>query len=185
MKLLESATRWLGRYREARIHLWQASALFSARGDKVGQADTHSGLIWAHQYQGRHKAALRHARQAHALYRAFGYRAGEANALSDIAWSYALLGEDGQALDPGEQALTYFRECGDPRGEAHALDNLGYAHNHLGHHQDAISRYPSKPLPYSEKSATATTKPLFSTTLATPSKPPEIHRRPTPTGSMP
>jgi tetratricopeptide (TPR) repeat protein/transcriptional regulator with XRE-family HTH domain len=133
--------RWLGRYREACIHLWQALALFSELGDKVGQADTHSGLIWAHQYQGHHKAALRHARQAYALYRAVGHRPGEANALSDLAWSYALLGQDEHALDPGQKALTYFQRSGDRRGEAHALDNLGYAYNHLGHHQDAISCY--------------------------------------------
>lgn len=130
--------RWLLRYREARIHLRQALALFRKLGDQVGQADARSGLIWAHQFQGHLKAALRHARQALALYRAIHHRAGEANALSDIAWSHTLLYDDRKALDYGQQALTYFREHGDRRGEAHTLDTLGHARNHLGHHGEAI-----------------------------------------------
>jgi tetratricopeptide (TPR) repeat protein/DNA-binding XRE family transcriptional regulator len=133
--------RWLGRYREAHIHLRRALELFRALGDQIGQADARSGLIWLHQYQGHCKTALRQARKALALYHTGGDRAGKANALSDIAWSYALLYDDRMALKPGSQALTFFRERGDRRGEAHILDSLGYAHYHLGHYREASCRY--------------------------------------------
>ena len=130
----------LGAYQDGYTHLGQAMELFTAEGDRLGQARSHLALAMALQQQGQ-ADALAHAEQALPLFRSVGHRAGQAVAVTTVGVMHAELGDYRQALAYCAQGLDLNRELGNQDGLAESWANLGEAHLGLGDTGTAIASY--------------------------------------------
>jgi DNA-binding SARP family transcriptional activator len=131
----------LGRYDDARTHLYAALTLFAELGDSRGLAQAHHGLGWVLGLLGRHHDALAHLQQSYDLHKANGHRAGLALALNTMGWCRNLLGNYRQAVIDCQGSLALHLELGDRHGQATAWDSLGHAHHHLDNHVQAAACY--------------------------------------------
>ncbi|MFG1608628.1 tetratricopeptide repeat protein [Actinoplanes sp. NPDC049265] len=131
----------LKRHADAEAHLGRALALFSERGDAVGQAHTHRGLGWLAEARGDLAGALRHDQLALALFEQAGNRQGVADALNSVGWDQCLIGDHEAALEACTRAREIHREIGDRWGEASSWDSLGFANHHLGRFAEAVDCY--------------------------------------------
>ncbi|GLZ01403.1 SARP family transcriptional regulator [Actinoplanes sp. NBRC 103695] len=131
----------LKRQADAEAHLGRALALFTERGDKVGQAHTHRGLGWSREARGELREALEHDRLALGLFEEAGNRQGEADSLNAVGWDHSMLGDHEAALEVCGRALELHRTIGDRWGEASTLDSLGFANHNLGRFDEAVDRY--------------------------------------------
>jgi DNA-binding SARP family transcriptional activator/tetratricopeptide (TPR) repeat protein len=130
-----------GSHPQARIHLRQALALFSALGDRARQGDIYVALSTTLSQDRQFTGALTCAQRALDLYRATSHLAGQSIALNNIGWFEAQLGRYEQALASCQQALGLSRQAGEHECEALTLDSIGHVHRRLGHHAQAITAY--------------------------------------------
>jgi tetratricopeptide (TPR) repeat protein len=146
----------LGEFDDAETHLQHALRLFSALGDRIGEADVHANLSsvlifrarYVTQREGDGAAAqlwyrkgLQHADKAIDIFRSANYRTGLAIALNSAGWVYACVGDGRRALACCEESLALNREIGFREHEAAVRDSLGYIHHQMGHHHEAIACY--------------------------------------------
>ncbi len=110
-------------------------------GDRVGEAETLSGLGVIYNSRGRFKEALPYTEQALALYRTAGNRAGQARSSRMIGMIRAELGEADAAIPMLENARAQARELGDRRSEGLALADLGFAQAVAGRPAQARESY--------------------------------------------
>ncbi|MET8975199.1 BTAD domain-containing putative transcriptional regulator [Streptomyces sp. NPDC004539] len=131
----------LARYDRADAELTRALALFTAHGQRDGQARAHRSLAFLANGRDEHEAALRHYALALDLYRSTGNLTGQALVLNETGWTYILHGAHRQAVAECTRAVALHQRIGDTNGEAAAWDSLGYAHHHLGRHDEALRCY--------------------------------------------
>jgi tetratricopeptide (TPR) repeat protein len=140
-RLLGSARRSVGDYRQARTHLERCLELYRQLGDRLGEARAHMHHAWLADNEARHADALTHSEQALRLYQAIENKVGEADALNNVGWFNALLGDFGQAREFCQRALSMAAEVGDPQTQGDAWDSLGYAEEHQGNPAEAAACY--------------------------------------------
>lgn len=135
------ACPWIGRERDAHIHLQEAMRLFEDLGDVAGLAHTHNSLGGVLEQVGRPTQALYHAQLALAISQNAGYQITKATALNDLGWYYLLLDDPQQGLTHCQEALTSYENLGDLMGKSSVLDSIGFAYYKLGDFEQAISYY--------------------------------------------
>jgi len=124
---------------EAEAQLNRSLTLFTARGDRHGQARSHNELAWLDFLQHRYTDATRHAEQAlalldtEALERAMSYRVQGMIAFDQMRWTEA------EALH--RQALRLFEKQRDQRKIAGSIQNLATALRAQKRFTEAIEYY--------------------------------------------
>lgn len=119
----------------------RALALWTAAGDRSGQALAHVNLGYCFYDSGDIQKASTHYQQSLSLRRAIDDRRGEALARTAIGGVYSFLGEHQLALDSHNEAMKLFRDIGDHLGEAAALNGIGRAYEDLSENQIALDSY--------------------------------------------
>ena len=119
----------------------EALQLWSAVGDRDGEAAALTYIGSAYYSLGEKQKALDFSNQALPLQRAVGARDGEAITLNNIGLVYYSLGEWRKALDFYNQALPLQRAIGARGGEARTLTSIGSVYKSLGEHQKALDFY--------------------------------------------
>jgi tetratricopeptide (TPR) repeat protein len=132
---------WMGRFEEARQHLYCALGAFERLGDKVGQGFAHRGLARVSAMQGVPRRALEEDRKALALFDAEDHEYGRGQVLNALGWHHAHLDECGEAVRCCAQAIAIQRRIGDARGEGLTWDTLGYAWHRLRSHRQAVQGF--------------------------------------------
>lgn len=126
-------------FAEAEAQLNRSLTLFTAQGDKHGQARSHNELAWLDFLQHRYTDATRHAEQAlalldaEALERAMSYRVQGMIAIDQQQWVEA------EVLH--RQALLLFEQQEDNRRIAGSIQNLAYALRGQKRFEEAVSYY--------------------------------------------
>ncbi|WP_177244827.1 BTAD domain-containing putative transcriptional regulator [Streptomyces sp. yr375] len=138
---LGGAYAQLNRFDNARVHLYDALALYTAIGNGAAQGRVRLNLTFTLHRQGRDREALAQAQQALALYQAAGHRPGAAESLAAIGWCHTMLGDHEQAIASCRLALPLLRELDHVRGQAGAWNTMGHAHHRLGNDQSAVICY--------------------------------------------
>jgi DNA-binding SARP family transcriptional activator/tetratricopeptide (TPR) repeat protein len=129
---------WMGRFDEARQHLYCALGAFERLGDKVGQGFAHRGLARVSAMQGVPRRALDEDRKALALFDAEDHEYGRGQVLNALGWHHAHLDECAEAVRCCAQAIAIQRRIGDARGEGLTWDTLGYAWHRRRAHRQAV-----------------------------------------------
>jgi tetratricopeptide (TPR) repeat protein len=136
------------RYLSARGHYTQALALFRARADRLGEANTLKGLGDLDRKEVQYPSAWRHYEQALTLYQAIRSRLGKAHTLLAVGRLRVLEAQYPSARGHYEQALILFRAIRHRLGEAntlYALAELTYLEGKLDQagrlFQEAIDLY--------------------------------------------
>jgi DNA-binding SARP family transcriptional activator/tetratricopeptide (TPR) repeat protein len=129
---------WMGRFDEARQHLYCALGAFERLGDQVGQGFAHRGLARVSAMQGVPRRALDEDRRALALFDAEDHEYGRGQVLNALGWHHAHLDECGEAVRCCAQAIAIQRRIGDARGEGLSWDTLGYAWLRRRSHRQAV-----------------------------------------------
>jgi CHAT domain-containing protein/Tfp pilus assembly protein PilF len=119
----------------------EALQLWSAVGDRDGEAAALTYIGSAYHSLGEKRKALDYYNQALPLQRAVGARYGEAITLNSIGSVYKSLGEYQQALDFYNQALPLQRAIGDRGGEASTLNSIGSVYSSLYEWRKALDFY--------------------------------------------
>jgi len=129
---------WMGRFEEARQHLYCALGAFERLGDRVGQGFVHRGLARVSARQAVPRRALDEDRRALALFDAEDHQYGRGQVLNALGWHHAHLDECAEAVRCCAQAIAIQRRIGDTRGEGLTWDTLGYAWHRRHSHRQAV-----------------------------------------------
>jgi tetratricopeptide (TPR) repeat protein len=126
------------RYADGLSHAQQALELFTAAGDRQGQAISLNGVGWFHAHLGNHRQALSYCGQALRLHTERGGSAHvEAGIWDSLGYAHHHLGDHGESAACYQRALDLYGEIGDRWGEADTLGHIGDAQHAAGHRQQA------------------------------------------------
>src|SRR5215475_7288535 len=110
------------------------TALAASRraGDRLGEADTLTGLGIVQRETGDYPAATTSLARALALYGDAGDLPGQVNVLNLLGFLHVLTGDYPAAAASHQQALALFRDLGSLFGQAYALNDLGVVQQETG-----------------------------------------------------
>ena len=126
-----------GRYAEALERTEQAYHLFTAMGDRAGQASCLNGIGVSHMQLGDHAEAREQCRRALRLHRELADQLGQAHAWDNIGYAEHHIGRLRQAAACYRQALRLFTELGNRCYQAEVLDRLADTCHAAGDHSQA------------------------------------------------
>jgi tetratricopeptide (TPR) repeat protein len=138
----------LSRNREARDAYDEASVLFKAVDDRLGEADVLRGLGDLESKLGRNIEARDAYDMASSLFKAVDDRLGEADVLRGLGDLESKLGRNKEARDAYDKASQLYKAVGDRVGEANALRGLGDLEYKLGKIDEARRRYRDAAIEY-------------------------------------
>lgn len=142
-QLFQEGQRWLvsAQNQMALTNFQQALKLYRQGGDRLGEANTLSGVGDVQYNLEKYGEALESYSQALAVYRQLGDRRGEATTLNNIGAVYENQKNYPQALKFYEQALILRQEVGDLAGEGTTLNNLAGVYLSQGDFDRALKEY--------------------------------------------
>jgi tetratricopeptide (TPR) repeat protein len=129
------------RHEEALQQYEEALKLFSAVGDRLGEANTVRSIGNVLQFLKRNEEALQQYEEALKLFRAVGDQLGEANTLRSIGDVLQYQDQYEEALQRYEEALKLFRAVGSQQGEANTLKSIGNVLQYQDQYEEALQRY--------------------------------------------
>jgi tetratricopeptide (TPR) repeat protein len=136
---LAQAKHILGEVDDAVAHYRTALHLYTAVGDRVGQAATLNNLGTVCNGLGDWQQALHYYHQALPIVEEVGNRAGQAATLNNLGMVYHGLGDWQQALHYFHQALPIREEVGDRVGESVTRYNMAMIYREQGQLAEAVA----------------------------------------------
>lgn len=119
----------------------RARSLWTAVGDRRGQALAHLNLGYSLTDLGDLTHAFEHYGEALALWETVDDRRGEALARTALGGVQSFFGDKQLALGAHNHALRFFRAMGNRQGEAAAINGIAQAYEDLGEKQTALDHY--------------------------------------------
>ena len=119
----------------------KALALWSAAGDRRGQALAELNIGYTYYDKGDMEAAKEHYEKSVPLWQVTDERRGEALSRTALGGIHSFFGERQQALDAHSEAMRVLQQIGDRQGQAAALNGLARVYEESNDLKTALDDY--------------------------------------------